>query len=53
MQHQDPVLNQDSNNESSDNADVIGALVVLSVAILVAIHFIQTGGLPAFFSRLF
>ncbi len=50
MQQQDHALNQDSNN---DNSDVVGALVVLSVAVLVAIHFVQTGGLPAFFGRLF
>lgn len=37
----------------SDNSDVVASIVIITTSILVAIHFIQTGGLPAFFSRLF
>lgn len=44
----------DSNNEiDNGGADAVAATAIITLVILGAIHFIYTGGLPAFISHVF
>lgn len=45
----------DSTNKEVDNgnADAVAATALITIVILGAIHLIYTGGLSAFFSRIF
>lgn len=39
--------------EDNSSADVIAAVSLMTLTLLGAIHFVYTGGLPAFFELLF
>ena len=39
--------------KDDERADAIAAFAVLTTAVLAGIHFVYTGGLPAFFANVF
>ena len=49
------VLMSDSLNKEVDNgcADAIAAYAIVALVVLGTIHFVYTGGLPAFFANIF
>ncbi len=46
-------MDQDQIRQENEKADVKAAFAVVVVAVLGAIHFVYTGGLPAFLSNVF